>query len=346
MNRRQFLRATAIGGASVIAMPLLSACGDDDQDATSSSENGQSEITTDVVFAEYPIPSLSVPYIVGLEDGTFDEYGWHLEEVVSSAGGGTSFRNMAAGEIPLADLAWSAAILAFQSGAPIKIVTSCTGNVNDGLWLRKPETKFDSIEDWVGKKVGYTSPGSGSQTQTALVLDTAGLTEQVETVSTGGLSEGLALLEQDEIDFMYSLQQLAHLTEGKFVPALHTGEELPKYSQSCAVVNTEFLEENRELVGKFLEARVAAIDSTEGDLDRTAELWAKAFEAPTDSTRGALDQLIKPTSVWQRIEFDIEGIQLMLRGMEILGQIEAIEDVALADAIDQSFVPEGQRLDL
>src|SRR5204862_6374672 len=92
--------------------------------------------------------------------GIFKKHGVDMTGILTSAGGGTSVRNTLAGDLPFGEVALPAAILAINSGQPIKIISGGVETVADILWITQPDSPYNSIKDLVGKKVSYTSPGS------------------------------------------------------------------------------------------------------------------------------------------------------------------------------------------
>src|SRR6478609_8232226 len=100
------------------------------------------------------------PYAVAMEKGFFKKYGVDVTGVLTSQGGGTSVRNTLAGDLPYGEVALPAAILAINSGQPLKIIGGGVESIADILWITQPDGPISSIKDIVGKKISFTSPGS------------------------------------------------------------------------------------------------------------------------------------------------------------------------------------------
>src|SRR5437868_2338527 len=100
------------------------------------------------------------PYAVAMAKGFFKKNGVDITGILTSAGGGTSVRNTLAGDLPFGEVALPAAILAINSGQPIKMISGGVETVADILWITQPDSPFNSIKDLAGKKVAFTSPGS------------------------------------------------------------------------------------------------------------------------------------------------------------------------------------------
>src|SRR3954466_12676200 len=93
------------------------------------------------------------PYAVAMAKGFFKKHGVDITGILTSAGGGTSVRNTLAGDLPFGEGALPAAILAINSGQPIKMISGGVETVADILWITQPDAPFNSIKDLAGKKV-------------------------------------------------------------------------------------------------------------------------------------------------------------------------------------------------
>jgi NitT/TauT family transport system substrate-binding protein len=94
------------------------------------------------------------PYAIGMEKGLFKKRGMDITDVLTSSGGGTSIRNTLASDLPFGEVAFSAAIEAFQAGQPIKIVCAGVESMADLVWITKPDAPMSSINDIAGKRIG------------------------------------------------------------------------------------------------------------------------------------------------------------------------------------------------
>ena len=92
------------------------------------------------------------PYAVAIAKGFFKQHGADVTGVLTSTGGGTSVRNTLAGDLPYGEVALSAAIEAIRAGQPLKIVCAGAESVADILWIAKPDSPLNSIEDIIGTR--------------------------------------------------------------------------------------------------------------------------------------------------------------------------------------------------
>src|SRR5690349_15995878 len=77
----------------------------------------------EIVVSNYGVSANGMPFAVAMEKGYFKEEGANVTGILSSAGGGTTLRNMLAGNAPYAEVNPNAVIAAVQQGADIKFIS-------------------------------------------------------------------------------------------------------------------------------------------------------------------------------------------------------------------------------
>ena len=75
----------------------------------------------EIVVTHYGSLLYGLPYAIALEKGYFKEAGVDISGILTSKGGGTSVRNMMAGETLFAEVALPAALAAIKEGFNIRI---------------------------------------------------------------------------------------------------------------------------------------------------------------------------------------------------------------------------------
>src|SRR5436190_8946027 len=81
-------------------------------------------LSEEIVVSNYGVSANGMPYAVALAKDFFKVEGANVTGVITSAGGGTTLRNMLAGNAPYAEVTPNAVIAATQQGADLKIVSS------------------------------------------------------------------------------------------------------------------------------------------------------------------------------------------------------------------------------
>src|SRR5215467_2335235 len=156
----------------------------------------------EIAVGNYGVSANGMPFGVALAKGYFKDEGLNITGLISSAGGGTSLRNMlAGGGVPYGEVNPGVVVSAVLAGADLKIVSDNVLTVAEFVWAVKPDSPIKSIKDFKGKKIGYTNPRSTSQALAILLLQAAGLKpDDAELVKTGGFGEGVAALDLGMID--------------------------------------------------------------------------------------------------------------------------------------------------
>src|SRR6476646_6140664 len=124
----------------------------------------------------------TLPWAVALEKGMFKKAGLDIDGITAGAGGGTSLRNMLAGEVPYAEIATSAAIAGLLAGVELKAIASSSNHIGELTWAAKPDAGIASIKDLVGKKVAYISHTAITEMVIRTALKQEGLAGKVEVL--------------------------------------------------------------------------------------------------------------------------------------------------------------------
>src|SRR5437868_3726822 len=156
----------------------------------------------ELVVSNFAVSANGMPFGVAMAKGYFKDEGLNITGLISSAGGGTTLRNMlAGGGSPYGEVNPVAVVSAVLAGADLKIVSDNVLTVAEFVWAVKPDSPIKSIKDFKGKKIGYTNPRSTSQALARMHLQAGGYSESdAELVKTGGFGEGIAALDSGQID--------------------------------------------------------------------------------------------------------------------------------------------------
>src|SRR5215470_12146270 len=155
----------------------------------------------EIAVGNYGVSANGMPFGVALAKGFFKDEGINVTGLISSAGGGTSVRNMMSGGVAYGEANPGAIAVAVQQGAELKIVSDNVLTVAEFVWGVKPDSPIKTLKDFKGRKIGYTNPRSTSQALAILLLQAGGYKpEEAELVRTGGFGEGVAALDIGLID--------------------------------------------------------------------------------------------------------------------------------------------------
>ena len=151
----------------------------------------------EIVVSNYAVSANGMPFGIAMAKGYFKDEGLNITGLISSAGGGTTLRNMlAGGGVPYGEVNPGVVVSAVLAGADLRIVSDNVLTVAEFVWAVKPDSPIKNLKDLKGRKMGYTNPRSTSQALGNMLVQSAGLKpEDVEMVKTGGFGEGVAALD-------------------------------------------------------------------------------------------------------------------------------------------------------
>ena len=325
--------------AAAVTLALAAGCSDG---SSSTNADGTEEI--DITVTQWPAGSYTAPYALGMEEGIFADHGIEIGGVLPGEGGGTTVRNLLSGDLAFGEVAFPAAVQAYLSGAPLVIVGGAVRTFADGVYVTRSDAPFDSLEDLVGKKVGYTNPGSVTQTASFLVMESAGIPyDDINWTAAGGVSEGLTLLEAGELDaaFISEPQHTIEVNEGRWKTLFRMTDYVPALQQTVIVTSPQLIEENPELVEAYLAAYDDSVQAVMDDPKNAGAHWARVGEFDEQASIEAVQNLAK-VNHWS-VSPDVEGMNSMLSGMiegELLSE-EEDDAINWDELINQDFLPDG-----
>ena len=278
------------------------------------------------------------PYAVAMEKGFFKEKGVNVTGVLTSTGGGTSVRNTLAGDLPYGEVALSAAIEAINAGQPLKIINSGVESVGDILWIVKPDSPLKSIKDIVGKKVGFTAPGSVTNMLILMAMKAQGIDpKQVQLVPAGGIGANLAAVVAGAVDTGMSGEPVWSENKSKVRPLFWTKDVLPpNMTQTVGVTTTDFAEAHGDTLRALIEGRRKGVQFIEQHPDEAADITAKAYNGDAKLYREIFKNFLS-IKYWGEGRFDYDGMNRMVEGLQLVGKQKGPVD--WSKVVDTSFLP-------
>ena len=274
-----------------------------------------------------------------MEKGFFKKHGVDITGILTSSGGGTSVRNMLAGDLPFGEVALSAAV-ARSTGEPLKIIirrrrirstTSC-GSAKKGSPLH-------SIKDLLGKRVGFTSPGSVTNMLHPDVAEEAGhRPKSVQLVPAGDIGANVSAVLNNAVDSGMSGEPVWSENEDKLQPVFW-----PKDILSANMMQTVDRDHGtttrrraRPSCAAILAGRRDGVRYIEEHPDESADITAKAFNGDPALYRRVFARYVV-IHYWSEGKFDYDGMDLMVEGLQIVGKQKG--PVNWAKMVDASFLP-------
>ena len=283
------------------------------------------------------------PYAVAMEKGFFRKRGVDVTGILTAPGGGTAVRNTLAGGIPFGEVSLAAAVQAINAGAPIVIVAAGTQSVGDQMWVVKKGSALDGIKALSGKRIAYTSPSSVSDMIIRMALKAQGMTAtQVKLVPAGDLGANLSAVTSGAVDAGFSDTLTLSQNPTLVQPVFRVKDVMsPRMMQTVCSATTDFAHDHADTVRAIIAARREGLDYVRAHPDEAADILARDYSNP-DATlyRVHMRELIG-LDYWSDGRFDYQGMDHMVEGLQITGQLKAAPD--WSKMIDPSFLPPDQR---
>lgn len=342
LTRREFLKGTVGGAAALGGLSILNR---NMAWAQTPYDFGDITITWAKVFF-YDIPS-----VVARDKGFLKKEGIRIGDIFTSKGGSTTVRNIIDGGLLIGESAIAAAALAIvKQKEPYTLVAGGVKSPGSISWVVLEDADLHKIQDLKGKKMSYTRPGSVTQSLSALCLEKAPdiSPDDVERIAAGGIGAGLTLLKNKEVDAAACLEPITALTKG--IRVLFFGRSwLPEYFQTVWMAKNSFLKEHPDVMKGFLRARAKGVKFILENPKEAASILA-GYNVKDLTKEGALTAMknagIPAGEYYTLGGFTKEGLELAEKGMRLAGVIGPNEVIPWKKIIDQSFLPEDQRIEL
>ncbi len=298
----------------------------------------------EIAVGNYGVSANGMPFGVALVKGYFKEEGLDITGLISSAGGGTSLRNMlAGGGVPYGEVNPGVVVSAILAGADLKIISDNVLTVAEFVWAVKPGSPIKSVKDFKGKKIGYTNPRSTSQALDRMLLQSAGYTEaDAELVKTGGFGEGIAALESGQIDVAPITEPLWSKVKDKYRAVVVASDVLPPLDNVVGVTTVEMAEKKGDFLRAVIRARRKAVKFMKEHPEEAAEIVAKQYNLEPAVALSAVKNLTTSTTkgvpYWGEGEIHMDGLKRMIEAQRSVGAITG--EVDYSKIIDTRFLPD------
>jgi NitT/TauT family transport system substrate-binding protein len=302
--------------------------------------SGTASRADSIVVSHWGATFHGAPYAVAMAKGFFKQQGLDLTGIISSIGGGSSVRNTLAADLPFGDVALSAAVLAINHGEPLVMVCGGVDTVGDFLWVTRKSTPLHAFADLRGKRVGFTVPGSVSSMLLLMALQTHGWDHSAfQMVSVGDIRANLSAVLNGSIDAGMTSEPVWSENENRVQPAFWARDEVGSRMTQNVCITTRDFAASREGGAKLralLAARRDGVRYVYAHPDESADITAEAYNGDPVLYRKVFQHFVT-LHYWEEGAFDYQGMNRMMDGLRILGQIKG--DVDWSKMVDASFLP-------
>jgi NitT/TauT family transport system substrate-binding protein len=298
---------------------------------------------TEIAVGNFGVAANGMPFAVALEGGFFKQEGIDVTGIITSAGGGTSLRNMLAGGVPYGEVNPGVVVAAIQQGADLKIISDNVLTVAEFVWAVKADSPIKSIKDFKGKKIGYTNPRSTSQALAQMLIQKAGLKpDEAEIVRTGGFGEAVTALESGLIDIAPIPEPLWSKFKDKFRAVVTASEALPPLDNVVGVTTANMAAEQGAFIRAVIRARRKAVEFMHQNPDAAGDMVAKHYKLDPAVARSAVRNLTSSKTegipYWGSGQIHLDGMKRMLELQRGLGTIKG--EVDYNSIVDTQFLPD------
>jgi NitT/TauT family transport system substrate-binding protein len=295
----------------------------------------------EIVVSNFGVAANGMPYAVAMAKGFFKAEGADVSGILSSAGGGTTVRNLMTGHLAFGEVDLAGTVAAIQQGADLKIVSDDVLTVAEFVWAVKPDSPIKTVQDLRGRKIGYTNPRSTSQALDILLLEQAGLKpEDAELVKTGGFGEAAVALNLGLIDATALADPVWSKNKAQFRLLVSANDVLPPLCNVIGVSTGEAVASRGDFIRAILRGRRKAVDFMYAHPDEAAEIVAKAYNLELDVVKATINNLVAPSKsglrYWGPGNFDLAGMDRMIRAQKLVGALSG--DVEWGKIVDASFL--------
>jgi NitT/TauT family transport system substrate-binding protein len=276
-----------------------------------------------ITVTHYGSAFYGAPYAVAMQKGFFKAHGIDITGILTSAGGGTSVRNMLASDLPFGEVALSAAVAAINHGQPPKIIFGGVDTVDEILWIAKKGSPIHSFDDLKGKRVAFTSPGSATNMIILMALKAKGWPQSaMQLVPAGDIGANLSAVLTGAVDSAMTGEPVWSENQDKVQAAFWVHDVLnPRMMQSCGVTTDAYLAspEGQKKLAAIYQGRREGVDFIYAHPDEAADITAKAYNGDAALYRRVFKHMID-IHYWTPGIFDKEGQDRMVEGLQIMGQ--------------------------
>ena len=297
LDRRQFLKVASLAGTGIFVMSCAPAAVA--PTATPASKAAPAtpaaaakpKVSASVQFAStaggqglHMIPLLVAQELFLKDEGITQTW-------APFSGGGDTVRAVVTGGFQLGHPSPTAAVIAFAEGQPVKLIAEASP-FSSITWIVKADSPLKSMKDLKGKKLGYSRPGSISQTYAFIALRALGLEpdKDVQLVAAGSTPDQMAAVKGGVIDVAWSTDPL--LTQEllkKEIRSIGTSDEfIPNWSEAMITTTADYAKANGDVLTAYLRAHQKAMDFIKANPEKAGEIWGKGTGIDAEIGKAAI----------------------------------------------------------
>jgi NitT/TauT family transport system substrate-binding protein len=296
-----------------------------------------------ITVSQYGRLATTLPWAIALKKGMLKEAGLDIDRILSTLGGGTGLRAMMATQVQFAVITAPTAVAGVKAGFNIKVVGCEANHIGDLAWVAKAGSGVNTLDDLVGKKVGFSNPKSFTEMVIRVVLQRKGLKDKVELLSTGGLSGGLIALEHGEIAAAPEIEPGLTKNAAKHKVLFYARDVLPEFAMSFAVAGGDYADKNPETIRKLIAVQKRAVDFIYANPADAEKIYAEVWKTEPAEAHREFQQFLS-WRIWAGGKCSKAGLDALSASLQEIGDVD--RPVDWPNLIDQRFLEPEQRIPL
>lgn len=195
----------------------------------------------------------NLPFFVASKLGIFKKHDLDVR-LTHFNGGGAVVRAVAGGADEIGMVGTSAAIIAAARGVPIKIVSAWTAPSYAIVFVVPKNSSIKTVADLKGKRVGFSRPGSVSETGLLAALRAKGV--KANLIPVGSPGNGWAMLKAGRLDATWDAApyDFSLIDQGKVKVLFDISKYLKNYQQGSLAATTAAIAKDGPKLKRFIAA--------------------------------------------------------------------------------------------
>lgn len=318
---------------------LLSACSSGKTGASSSSDqdeasNGEVE---KILVTEAFHSLLYLPLYVGNQVGIFEENGLEISSIRAAGTGPTALTSVLSGESQFSVHGPEHVGFAKEKGGHAKIVSAVANSAP--VWvLAKEDVTVNSPADLKGKRIVVgLAPGTSHTLLTRLLQDNGLDSKKDVTITEVQLGSELGPVLAGEADIAVAYQPQADQGIAQGLKIVHDfTKDYPDYAFSTFNTSQKLIEENPEMVGKFVKSMDQSLAFIHENPEKAKEIAQKEFpELDADVVGKAVERMIESNVYPESAKVSEEAFRAAFDMQKFVGNLK--NDIKYDDIVSSEF---------
>jgi NitT/TauT family transport system substrate-binding protein len=276
----------------------------------------------------------------GNEKGIWARHGLD-PEFVPAAGSAAQLKSLIDSGVGIGFVNAAEVTLARSSGVKVKTVAAYFGETTARIFA-SANGPIKAAKDLNGSKIGVISATHTSYRTVLYINQKLAIT--AEPVSIGSLANNVAALKAGQIDALYSAEgaALTLIDSGDLRLVLPLADIYPKpYAAVVIWATDDLIEQNPDLVGKFVQATLETVGHLKANPGYAAELYVrrtKAANSVAEKAVASLNQILTADGRGSGNDL-VAAISGNWRFIVESGAVPAEPAVKIEDVVDARFLP-------